>query len=134
MTSIFTEKRYMSGAVVNRFTLYVLHFVKYLNLNQIDENIIYLFLLTLIVRSQPISENLAFRKVMENLKGSIPESYVREAFSHKDLKIHKIIPERFARPYEKQTWEKYRKIFVKESRISSGAIFYNENLDVINTS
>ena len=85
------------------------------------KNIIYFFLLTLIIKSQPISENLAFRKVMENLKGSIPESYVRQAFAHKDLKIHKIIPERFARPYEKQTWEKYRKIFVKESRISSGA-------------
>jgi membrane-bound lytic murein transglycosylase B len=102
-------------------------------MDKLMKNIIYLFLLTLIVRSQPISENLAFRKVMENLKGSIPESYVREAFSHKDLKIHKIIPDRFARPYEKQTWEKYRKIFVKESRISSGAKFYNENLDLINT-
>ena len=54
------------------------------------KNIIYFFLLTLIIKSQPISENLAFRKVMENLKGSIPESYVRQAFAHKDLKIHKI--------------------------------------------
>ena len=97
------------------------------------KNIIYFFLLIIIIKSQPISENLAFRKVMENLKGSIPESYVRQAFAHKALKIHKIIPERFARPYEKQTWEKYRKIFVKESRISSGAKFYNENLDLINT-
>ena len=35
------------------------------------KNVIYYFLLLVIVNSQPISENLAFRKVMENLKKSI---------------------------------------------------------------
>mgnify|MGYP001377607654 CR=1 FL=1 len=95
------------------------------------KNILIIVLSTLIINSQPISENLAFRKVMENLSGAIPESYVRKAFAHEKLKVFKQIPDRFARPYEKQTWEKYRKIFVKESRISSGANFFNENIDLI---
>ncbi len=97
------------------------------------KNIICFSLLVFIVRAQPIGENLAYRKVMENLKGAIPESFVRDAFAHEKIKIHKQIPERFAKPYEKQTWEKYRKIFVKESRISGGVKFYKENIDLIKT-
>ena len=54
-------------------------------MDKLMKNIIYLFLLTLIVRSQPISENLAFRKVMENLKGSIPESYNLAVNSNHEL-------------------------------------------------
>ena len=37
-------------------------------MDKLMKNIIYFFLLTLIIKSQPISENLAFKKVMENLK------------------------------------------------------------------
>ena len=41
------------------------------------------------------------------------------------------IPERFAKPYEKKSWEQYKKLFIKESRIVAGVKFYSENKDLI---
>ena len=102
-------------------------------MGELMKNTISLLLFISINIAQPISENLAFKKVMEYLNGAIPESFVRDAFAHKEVKIYKQIPERFAKPYEKQTWEKYRKIFVKESRINRGAKFYIDNIDLIKT-
>jgi len=82
---------------------------------------------------QPQEKDLAYRMVLDNLVGSeIPDEFVRDAFTHEDVKIHMEIPNRFAHPYEKKSWEEYRKIFVKESRISAGAKFYAENTDLLN--
>ena len=75
--------------------------------------------------------DIAYAKVLEKLNGSVPESFVQEAFLHPELKIHKEIADRFARPYEKKSWVEYRKIFVKESRIIAGAKFYKENKKLI---
>ncbi len=95
------------------------------------KNKIYLCLIIVTLNAQASKQDIAFEKVMNNVKGSVPESFVRNAFKHKKVKIYNEIPDRFARPYEKQTWEKYRKIFVKESRIERGAKFYKENIDLI---
>jgi membrane-bound lytic murein transglycosylase B len=92
----------------------------------------YLIFITInICYAQSVEDDAAYRLVLEKLGGAIPEGYVREAFSHSELKIHKEISERFARPYEKKAWVEYRKIFVKESRISAGAKFYNKNKKLI---
>ena len=45
--------------------------------------------------------DIAYAKVLEKLNGSVPESFVQEAFLHPELKIHKEIADRFARTYEK---------------------------------
>lgn len=95
---------------------------------------IYLFLLTILVGAQPLSNDLAYVMVSDNLQSSgIPDAFIREAFTHDGIKIHPEIPERFARPYEKKTWEEYRKIFIKESRIAGGVKFYEENKELIQT-
>ena len=47
------------------------------------------------------------------------------------IELHAKIPERFARPYEKKSWEQYKKLFIKESRIVAGVKFYSENKDLI---
>ncbi len=90
-----------------------------------------IILLTGFVFSQGVDDDSAYILVMEKLDGAIPEEFVRDAFSHEEVKIHKEIAERFAKPYEKKSWSDYRKIFVKESRISSGAEFYKNNLKLI---
>ena len=54
-----------------------------------------------------------------------------EAFTNDGIIKHKEIPEYFARPYEKKSWSEYRKLFIKESRIVSGAKFYIENKELI---
>ena len=90
------------------------------------------FALSIFTIAQPLSDDLAYQAVSDHLRGSnIPEAYIREAFTHDEIKIHKEIREKFARPYEKKTWEVYRKIFVKDSRINAGAKFYKENFNLI---
>ena len=90
-------------------------------------------LLLLILTSQvkAVDDDFAYRLVSEKLDGALPEEFVRAAFSHESVEIHKEISEKFAKPYEKKPWSDYRKIFVKESRISAGAKFYSENKDLI---
>ena len=96
------------------------------------KHIPFLFFLSFLIRAQPLSDDLAYVMVSDHLQGSnIPDAFVREAFTHSDIKIHMEIPERFARPYEKKSWEEYRKIFIKESRIAGGAKFYQENKELI---
>ena len=90
------------------------------------------FTISVVILAQSLSDDLAYQTVSDRLRGSnIPEAYIREAFTHDEIKIHKEIAEKFARPYEKKTWEVYRKIFVKESRINAGAKFYKENFELI---
>ena len=82
---------------------------------------------------ESLEKDLAYRMVLDNLIGSgIPDEFVKEAFTHKSIKIHMEIPKRFTHSYEKKPWEEYRKIFVKESRIAAGAQFYAENKDLLN--
>ena len=78
-----------------------------------------------------VDDDFAYRLVSEKIDGAIPEEFVRAAFLHESVEIHKEISEKFAKPYEKKPWSDYRKIFVKESRISAGAKFYSENKDLI---
>ena len=90
-----------------------------------------LFLYVLIF-SQNIENDIAYKLVSKELAGAVPLSFLKEAFSHEKLEVHKIIAERFAKPYEKKPWTEYKKIFVKESRVAAGAKFYSENLNLIN--
>ena len=95
-------------------------------------DIIVFLALSILTFAQPLSNDLAYQTVSDHLKGSnIPEAYIREAFTHDEIKIHKEIAEKFARPYEKKTWKVYRKIFVKDSRIAAGAKFYKENIELV---
>ena len=91
-----------------------------------------ILLLTLITQANAVDDDFAYRLVSEKLNGAIPDEFVRAAFSHEGVEVHKEIAEKFAKPYEKKPWSDYRKIFVKESRISAGAKFYSENKDLIN--
>ena len=96
------------------------------------KQIIVFFALSIFTFSQSLSDDLAYQIVSDHLEGSnVPEAYIREAFTHDEIKIHKEIAEKFARPYEKKTWKAYRKIFVKDSRINAGAKFYKENIELI---
>ena len=97
-------------------------------------HIIVFLAFSILTFAQSLSDDLAYQTVSNHLQGSnIPEAYIREAFTHDEIKIHKEIAEKFARPYEKKTWKVYRKIFVKDSRIEAGAKFYKENIELIKT-
>jgi membrane-bound lytic murein transglycosylase B len=88
--------------------------------------------LSIVIAQNSFEKDIAFRMVMDRLQDSnIPEAFIRGAFSHDKIKIHPEIAERFSRPYEKKTWEEYRKLFVKESRIIAGVKFFKEYRDII---
>ena len=65
------------------------------------------------------------------MKIGIPETYLNEAFSHSKIEIHDSILDRFARPYEKKTWDEYRKLFVTKNRINEGAKFFKSHGNVL---
>ena len=90
-----------------------------------------LLLSVLIARSQNEDNILADIRSDAEAKG-IPKSYMENAFSHKGIQIHDKILERFVRPYEKQSWTNYRKLFITDSRIKKGTQFYTENQGTLN--
>ena len=67
------------------------------------KNLIKILVVTTFVFGGKTEGDLAYQKVLEKLDGALPESFVKEAFSHEGVKIHKEIAERFAKPYEKKT-------------------------------
>jgi|TARA_B100001250_G_scaffold16040_2_gene13913 membrane-bound lytic murein transglycosylase B len=66
------------------------------------------------------------------IKKGLPDKYLQQAFEKKHIVVHNKIPDFFARPYEKKSWEVYKKIFVTEKRISGGIKFYNNNEEKLN--
>ena len=95
------------------------------------KQILIIFLLSTLIFSKEVENDIAYELVSKELGRAVPISFIQEAFSHEKLEIHKIIVERFAKPYEKKPWTEYKKIFVKESRVVAGAKFYSENRSLI---
>ena len=91
-----------------------------------------LLLSVMIAHSQSEDNVLTAIRFDAEAKG-IPKSYIETAFSHKGIQIHDKILDRFARPYEKQSWTNYRKLFITDSRIKKGTHFYTENQETLNT-
>ena len=89
-------------------------------------------IISLIFAGENRSDDLAYQLVLEKInKKVVPTSYIDEIFNNPSIEKHLEIPERFARPYEKKSWEQYKKLFIKESRIVAGVKFYSENKDLV---
>jgi len=88
-------------------------------------------LLSVLIVSSQSGDNIldAIRSDAEE-KG-IPKSYLENTFSHKGIQTHDKIVERFARPYEKQSWTNYRKLFITGSLIKKGTHFYTEHQETL---
>ena len=77
------------------------------------KQVLIIFSLLIKAFSEDIENDIAYQQVVKELDGAVPDSFIREAFSHERLEIHKIIAERFAKPYEKKPWVEYKKILLK---------------------
>ena len=88
-----------------------------------------IFIITNIVFAEnDISDDLAYQLVLDKInKKDVPVSFLNDVFKSSSIEKHMEIPERFAKPYEKKSWEQYKKLFIKESRIVAGVKFYSEN-------
>ena len=79
-----------------------------------------------------ISADLAYQLVLEKInKKAVPVSFLNDVFKSSSIEKHMEIPQRFAKPYEKKSWDQYKKLFIKESRIVAGVKFYSENKGLI---
>ncbi len=90
-----------------------------------------MYIVLLILLSTVIGQDLSSKnkQIFESIKEpalvkGISEDFLLRAFEDESIQIHKEILERFAKPYERKSWEEYRKLFVKPSRINKGVDFY----------
>ena len=96
---------------------------------------IYLLIAFLFAGETPSSEKKnSVREEIAQLavEKGIPNAFIISSFESEKIRIHSVIPEQFSRPYEKKTWEEYKKIFVKKSRIEKGVQFYNNQKNDLN--
>lgn len=63
-------------------------------------------------------------KVLARLNGALPAAYVDSVFADPRLRLDMRIPPRFAKPSEALPYERYRQIFITETRIAAGAEFF----------
>ena len=94
---------------------------------------LFIFIITnMVFAENDISVDLAYQLVLEKINNKVvPVSFLNDVFKSSSIEKHLEIPERFAKPYEKKSWEQYKKLFIKESRIVAGVKFYSENKDLI---
>lgn len=84
---------------------------------------IYILLFTFLFSAEdPVLNTI----IDEASKRGIPKEFLKSAFHKKNITIHEKIPGFFARPYEKKSWDTYKKIFVTAKRIEGGIKFYNQ--------
>ena len=64
----------------------------------------------MIFAENDISADLAYQLVLDKInKKAVPVSVLNDVFKSSSIEIHMEIPERFAKPYEKKSWEQYKK-------------------------
>ena len=78
------------------------------------KRLLIIFFLSTSIFSQEVENDIAYKLVSKELGGLVPISFIQEAFSHEKLEVHKIIVERFAKPYEKKTMKEKKKNFFKK--------------------
>ena len=89
---------------------------------------VYLLLLTFLFSANDPVLSAIFD---EATKKGVPKEFLEQTFNKQKITIHDKIPEFFARPYEKKSWDVYKKIFVTPKRIESGVKFYNQYGDLL---
>ena len=92
----------------------------------------FIFLLSISYANDALLDDLAYQLVVERInKKLVPITYIDKVFKNEKIERHDKIPERFAKPYEKKSWDQYKKLFIKESRIVAGTKFYSDNRDLV---
>ena len=83
-----------------------------------------IFLLSMSYSNRPVPDDLAYQLVLEKInKKIVPISYLDEVFKNEKIQRHKKIPESFARPYEKKSWEQYKNYLSKNHVLSQAPNF-----------
>lgn len=105
-----------------------IHFKINLFHNHNKKMLIYILLSTLLFSTDDPVLNSIFE---EASKRGIPKDFLEDTFNKNNIIIHEKIPGFFARPYEKKSWDVYKKIFVTPNRIDGGKKFHKQYGDQI---
>ena len=74
----------------------------------------------------------AFQKVWFYLENKdVPKDYIVNTFLDSGIQIHPKIIDSFNNPYEKKSWDVYRKIFMTDKRLMGGIKFFKENSKLV---
>ena len=74
----------------------------------------------------------AFQKVWYYLENKdVPKDYIVNTFLDSGIQIYPKIIDSFNNPYEKKSWDVYRKIFITEKRLMGGIKFFKENSKLV---
>jgi membrane-bound lytic murein transglycosylase B len=74
----------------------------------------------------------AFQQVWSYLENkAVPREYVVSTFLDLGIQIHPKIIDSFNNPYEKKSWDEYRKIFMTDKRAMGGIEFFRENSELV---
>ena len=74
----------------------------------------------------------AFQQVWSYLENkAVSREYVVSTFLDSGIQIHPKIIDSFNNPYEKKSWDEYRKIFMTDKRAMGGIEFFRENSELV---
>tara|TARA_Y100000782_G_scaffold68594_1_gene74453 strand:- start:412 stop:1245 length:834 start_codon:yes stop_codon:yes gene_type:complete len=74
----------------------------------------------------------AFQQVWSYLENKdVSKEYVVSTFLDSGIQIHPKIIDSFNNPYEKKSWDVYRKIFMTDKRLIGGIEFFKENRKLV---
>ena len=74
----------------------------------------------------------AFQQVWSYLENKdVSREYVVSIFLDSEIQIHPQIIDSFNNPYEKKSWDEYRKIFMTDKRAMGGIEFFRENSELV---
>ena len=74
----------------------------------------------------------AFQKVWSYLENKdVSKDYVVSTFLDSGIQIHPKIIASFNNPYERKSWDAYRKIFMTDKRLMGGIEFFKENSKLV---
>ena len=84
------------------------------------------------VLREDILNDPAFQQVWAYLENKgVPKNYVISTFLDSGIQIHPKIIDSFKNPYEKKSWEVYRKIFMTDKRLMGGIKFFKEKSKLV---
>lgn len=63
----------------------------------------------------------------------VSTKFIIELSNYKEIVVDETVIQRFNRPAEKLSYERYRKIFINHSRVKDGVVFYNEKKALLDT-
>tara|TARA_B100000315_G_C14591377_1_gene596039 strand:- start:1118 stop:1996 length:879 start_codon:yes stop_codon:yes gene_type:complete len=82
------------------------------------------------IAGNQLAEEVYSHVFTQLIKNGVPPDYLRTVIANPDIQIKPGIVERWNKPAERLTYDRYRKIFITDDRLNRGVEFYKINFDL----